>query len=258
MRPMPAAFIGHGSPMNALEYNHYTQAWSGFARRAGRPRAILAISAHWYVGYTAVTAMERPATIHDFAGFPHALAEMRYPAPGDPALAHRVADLLGPAEVRLDTDSWGLDHGAWSVLTPMYPAADIPVVQLSVNGTLSFEAHLQLGARLAPLRQEGVLILCSGNVVHNLGLMRPDAGGRHYPWAQSFDDAARELITQRPQDLPQLLNHPGYRQAVPTPEHLIPLLYLAGLAVAAQQTPELITTGLAMESISMTSYGLMA
>jgi len=255
---MPAAFIGHGSPMNALEDNRYTQAWAGFARRVGQPRAILAISAHWFVGYTAVTAMAQPPTLHDFGGFPRALSQMAYPAPGDPALARRVAELLGPTEVKLDTDSWGLDHGTWSVLAPMYPAANIPVVQLSINAKLSFEEHMQLGARLAPLRQEGVLILGSGNVVHNLGHMRPDVGGAHFPWAQAFDDAAQALMTQRPQDLPQLLNHPGYRQAVPTPEHLFPLLYIAGLATVAQRVPEVITTGISMESISMTSYGLMA
>ncbi|MFZ6754264.1 4,5-DOPA dioxygenase extradiol [Undibacterium sp. Dicai25W] len=249
---MPAAFIGHGSPMNALENNQFTQAWAGFAQRIPKPKAILVISAHWYIDHIAVTAMPQPNTIHDFYGFPPALSEMLYPAPGNPLLARRVAELLSPMDVRLDQNTWGLDHGAWSVLAPMFPEADVPVIQLSINARLSFDEHVQLGAKLAPLRNEGVLILASGNVVHNLRLMQRGS----YPWAQEFDDEARNLIVQRPQDIAQLLNHPAYKLAVPTPDHFIPLLYIAGLAAASGEKPEVFIDGIAMGSISMTSFAL--
>ena len=158
----PAAFLGHGSPMNALEVNRYTRAWRGFGHSVPRPRAILAISAHWYVSFTAVTAMARPRTIHDFYGFPRKLFEVDYPAPGDEDVAAKIAEIAKPTHVGLDRDSWGLDHGTWSVLVHAYPLADIPVVQLSIDARNSFDAHFELGVRLGALRSHGILIVCSG------------------------------------------------------------------------------------------------
>lgn len=253
---MPAVFVGHGSPMNTLEHNRYTQAWNEFGRSVPRPRAILAISAHWYINATAVTAMAQPRTIHDFFGFPDELFAVRYPAPGDPGLAAEVAELAKPTWVGQDTDSWGLDHGTWSVLAHMFPNADIPVVQLSIDANKSFDEHVQLGAALAPLRERGVLIVGSGNVVHNLQRIQwsnPEGG---FDWALEFDEAAREIMTERPGDIASLAGHRHFHLAVPSPDHFLPLLYLAGLAVAAERPAELLIGGYAMGSLSMTSYQL--
>ncbi|MEO6226789.1 MAG: 4,5-DOPA dioxygenase extradiol [Thermomonas sp.] len=253
---MPAAFLGHGSPMNALERNRYTDAWRAFGASVPRPRAILALSAHWHVNALAVTAMPRPRTIHDFYGFPQALFDVQYPVPGLPELAGEIADLVKPEHVGFDIDGWGLDHGTWSVLVHAFPDADIPVVQLSLDARQSFDWHLALGAKLAGLREQGVLIVGSGNVVHNLRAIdgqQPDAA---FDWARRFDDDARRLMTERPHDVPSLASHPDFRRAVPTDEHFLPLLYLAGLASAASKPAQVLVDGYAYGSLSMTSYTL--
>ena len=256
MSRMPALFIGHGSPMNTLERNGFTEAWRGLGSTLPRPRALLVVSAHWYFGATAVTAMKRPRTIHDFYGFPPELAAFDYPAPGDPALAEEVAEVVKPRWVGLDQDQWGLDHGTWSVLAHLYPEADIPVVQLSINALRPLDYHLDLAARLAPLRERGIMILASGNVVHNLGRVQwqqPDAA---FDWAERFDDSVGDQLRTEPGDILKATEHPDYDLAVPTPDHFIPLLYLAGLAAAGEDTAEPLVKGYAMGSLSMTCYGL--
>jgi 4,5-DOPA dioxygenase extradiol len=251
---MPAAFFGHGNPMNALETNRYTGAWRAFGRAVPRPRAILVVSAHWYINATAVTAMPRPRTIHDFYGFPPELFAVDYPAPGLPELADEVSDLAQPTWVGADLDSWGIDHGTWSVLVHAFPQAEIPVVQLSINADKGFDYHLELGRKLSPLRERGVLIVASGNVVHNLGAMNwknPDTG---YEWAQRFDEAAKERMTSDPTAVTSLDAHRDFGHAVPTPDHFIPLLYLAGLASADDVGTDILVDGYAYGSLSMTAY----
>jgi len=256
MTTMPAAFIGHGNPMNALETNRYTQAWRSFGAAVPRPRAILVVSAHWYINATAVTAMPRPRTIHDFFGFPQQLFDVDYPAPGLPGLAEEISDIVKPTWVGADIDSWGIDHGTWSVLVHAFPEADIPVTQLSINADKGFDYHLELGAKLAPLREDGVLILGSGNVVHNLGGVNrtmPDAG---YDWAQRFDSDAKETMLDDPLNAARLDAHRDFRHAVPTPDHFLPLLYLAGLAGAGREGADVLVDGYAYGSLSMTAYTL--
>jgi len=253
---MPAAFIGHGSPMNALELNRYTQAWRAFGQAVPRPRAVLVISAHWYINATAVTSMARPRTIHDFYGFPQELFAVDYPAPGLPELYEEIAEAVQPNWVGADIDSWGIDHGTWSVLVHAFPDASVPVVQLSINADKSFDYHLQLGARLAPLRDSGVLVVGSGNVVHNLrGMDRslPDGG---FDWAQRFDAAARERMLDDPAEFATLDAHADYDLAAPTPDHFIPALYLAGLAAASEQATDVLIDGCAYGSLSMAAYTL--
>ncbi|MHB1511435.1 MAG: 4,5-DOPA-extradiol-dioxygenase [Acidimicrobiales bacterium] len=251
---MPAWFVAHGSPMNALGHNRYTEAWRSFGEAMPPPRAILVVSAHWYIDTTSITAMSRPKTIHDFSGFPDELFAVQYGAPGDPAFAEEVADLVEPERIAIDRDSWGLDHGTWSVLVHAFPKAEIPVLQLSINASKPFEYHFQLGAALAALRQTGVLIIGSGNVVHNLrGLdwNQPDAG---FDWAHRFDEAAMQIMTESPSDVLRLPAHPDFAKASPTPDHFLPLLYAAGLASAAGDPAQVLVDGYALGSLSMTSY----
>lgn len=235
---MPAIFFGHGNPMNAIGHNGYTEAWQRIGEQTLRPKAVLSISAHWYVPETGVTISTNPRTIHDFGGFPRELYQVQYPAPGDPALARHVQQLLVPLDVRLD-DSWGLDHGTWSVLKHVYPAADIPVVQLSIDETRPASFHFELARKLAPLRDEGVLIAGSGNIVHNLHTY---AWGRHpqepYDWALRFEAMAREMMQTG--EFAPLINYEKLGRdaalSIPTPDHYLPLLYV----LAARQQGELI------------------
>jgi 4,5-DOPA dioxygenase extradiol len=258
MARMPALFIGHGSPMNTLERNGFTEAWRAFGRHLPRPKAILAISAHWYFGATAVTAMPRPRTIHDFYGSPQPLFDFAYPASGDPDLAGEIVELAKPEWVGLDRDQWGLDHGTWSVLAHLYPEADIPVVQLSLNALRPLDYHLDLARRLAPLREREVMILASGNVVHNLRLLQWNAPDLAYDWAERFDDAAADQLAHEPAEILRLRDHPDYARAVPTPDHFAPLLYIAALAAAEGVSPEPLVRGSAMGSVSMSCYGIGA
>lgn len=229
---MPALFLGHGSPMNALEDNDYTRAWQQLGKTLPRPKAIVVISAHWYTRGTGVTAMTEPKTIHDFGGFPQALFDIHYPAPGSPALAQHVAELLQPQPVTMDTEAWGFDHGAWGVLIKMYPEADIPMVQLSIDSTKPAVWHYQLGQALATLRDEGVMIVASGNVVHNLRTVRWHGENTPYPWAESFNNFVKQNLAWQGEPaahpLVDYLAHPDGSLANPTPEHFLPLLYVLG------------------------------
>jgi 4,5-DOPA dioxygenase extradiol len=235
--PLPALFLGHGNPMNALQTNEWTRAWTRLGAQLPRPRAVLAISAHWYLADTAVTAMAAPRTIHDFGGFPRELFEVRYPAPGDPGLAERVQHLLAPLRVRADHD-WGLDHGTWSVLRHLFPQADVPVVQISIDETQPPEFHHSLGARLRPLRGEGILLVGSGDVVHNLHTY---AWGRHtqqpYEWALRFEAEVRARLVAG--DHAPLIDYGSLGSdallSVPTPEHYLPLLYVLGASSPGEQ-----------------------
>jgi 4,5-DOPA dioxygenase extradiol len=225
---MPAIFFGHGNPLNALQSNAWTEGWAAIGNRLPRPKAILCVSAHWYLPATLVTAAERPRTIHDFGGFPRELYEVKYPAPGDPELAAHVRDLLAPVSAGLD-NRWGLDHGTWSVLCHVYPEADIPVIQLSIDETRPAEFHYELAEHLAPLRDEGVLVIGSGNLVHNLHTY---AWGRHkvepFDWAVRFEERARGLLLSG--DHGPLVNYESLgedaRLSAPTPDHYLPLLYV--------------------------------
>lgn len=249
---MPSVFVGHGSPMNALEENAYTRAWRGLGESIGMPKAILAVSAHWYTDATGVTAMAQPRTIHDFYGFPEPLFAVRYPAPGAPDLVAPVRDALRPVNVAADQE-WGLDHGTWSVLVHMYPEANVPVAQLSIDATQPPAYHYQLGQKLAALRDEGVLILGSGNVVHNLGRIRWGAGVPAYPWALTFNDRIRDALAGG--DHQTAIDYAAAGEAaqlsVPTPEHYLPLLYVMG--AAADSPVSFPTDGIEMGSISMLS-----
>ena len=252
---MPALFLGHGSPMNVLEDNRYTRTWEYLGQNLPRPRAILAISAHWYTRGTAVTAMEQPRTIHDFGGFPQALFDVRYPAPGSPPLAKRIQELLAPVDVTADLSEWGFDHGSWGVVKKMYPDADIPMVQLSIDGTQPVEYHYRLGQKLAALRDEGIMIIASGNVVHNLRMVRWQDGAEPYPWAASFNQFVRDNIAWRGEGRHPLVNylqHDGALLANPTPEHYLPLLYILG-TWDGKEPLAIPVDGIEMASLSMLS-----
>ena len=228
---MPAIFFGHGNPMNALSDNAWTQGWATIGSSIPRPRSILCISAHWYVSASAVTAMESPRTIHDFGGFPRELFEVRYPAPGSPELARRVNQLLG-GSVTEDDATWGLDHGTWSVLCHVFPDADIPIVQLSINETEPARFHYDLAKKLAPLRDERILVIGSGDIVHNLHTY---AWGKSnvepFDWAQRFEQQAREMIVNG--DHQTLIEYESLGRdavlSIPTPDHYLPLLYVLAL-----------------------------
>lgn len=249
---MPALFIGHGSPMNALERNRYTEAWRAMGAALPKPKAVLCISAHWLTRGLAITAMPRPRTIHDFGGFPQALFDVQYPAPGDAALARRVCDVLKPLPVALDTE-WGLDHGAWSVLVHLFPQADVPVLQLSLDAGQPEAFHYAIGQKLAALRDEGVLILGSGNVVHNLRRLNMQSGAA-YDWATRFEAFAHRAIEAREHaaliDWPA--QGPDAAQSIPTAEHYWPLLPILG-AQAADESARVLVDGIELGSISMLS-----
>ncbi|MGD9762769.1 MAG: 4,5-DOPA dioxygenase extradiol [Candidatus Binatia bacterium] len=237
---MPAIFFGHGNPMNAIQHNDWTREWSNVGKTMPRPRAIVSISAHWYVPGIAVTAVDQPRTIYDFGGFPNSLYRATYPAPGERALAARVQALLSPAEVAAD-HRWGLDHGTWSVLRHVFPDADIPVVQLSLDATRPAGFHYALAARLVPLRAEGVLIMGTGNLVHNLHTYSWGVQlSGPFPWAAKFEREARQLIEAK--DNLALVHYDDAlgeeaRLAVPTPDHFLPLLYV----LAQRQEDEPVT-----------------
>ena len=250
---MPALFVGHGSPMQAITDSVYAHGWRALAAQFPKPRAIVAVSAHWFTQGTAVTTSTKPRTIHDFGGFPRALHEVEYPAPGDPALAQRICELGRPVRIT-GTDEWGLDHGTWSVLIHMYPAADVPVVQLSMDARLPAAAHYALGQRLSTLRDEGVLVLGSGNVVHNLGLAdwQPEAPARS--WATEFQTLVRHHV-ESADDQP-LIDYAGLGEAarlsIPTAEHYLPLLYVLGLRRATDRASTY------LDSIDMGSIGMLS
>ena len=248
---MPALFFGHGSPMNALG-GPYAEAWRALAATLQKPRAVLMVSAHWETEDTAVTAMGAPRTIHDFYGFPQPLYEQRYPASGDPALALRVAALLAPARVGLDQE-WGLDHGTWSVLAHVFPNADVPVLQLSLDRRLDGAAHYALARKLRPLRDEGVLIAGSGDVVHNLSLMRRTPDAAPYDWAERFHDEVKRRI--KAGDHAGLADFAGLGPdaalSIPTPEHFLPLLYVLAQQDGRSEPPSFFTDSLDLGAISM-------
>jgi 4,5-DOPA dioxygenase extradiol len=234
---MPVIFFGHGNPMNALQDNTYTRGWASMGAGIPRPKAVLAISAHWYVPRTSVTTMSAPRTIHDFGGFPPELYEVEYPAPGDPALAGRVRSLLSPLTVEGD-EQWGLDHGTCAVLRHVFPRADVPVVQLSIDETQPAEFHYEIGKRLAPLRDEGVLIVGSGNLVHNLHAYAwGHRASNPYDWAVRFEARVRELLLKG--DDGPLVSYESLGQdavfSVPTPDHYLPLLYVIALRGESEQ-----------------------
>lgn len=251
---MPVAFFGHGSPTNVLEDNAATRTWAEMAAEIGTPRAILCISAHWCTRGAFVTAMATPPVIHDFGrSLPAALFDQDYPAPGDPELARRVQELLAPVPVGLD-QNWGLDHGTWSVLKKAYPRADVPVVQLSLDMTKPEAWHYELATRLRPLRDEGYLIMGSGNIVHNLGVLQWSDTAQPYPWAVRFNDYAKDQIARRTFDglFDIQRRGPDAQMAVPSMDHYLPLLYTLG-ASDEQDDIRFLSDEIVFSSLGMTS-----
>lgn len=253
---MPVLFVGHGSPMNAIEENEFAEGWRGMGKNLPRPSAILCVSAHWQTKGTKVTAMEQPETIHDFGGFPRQLYEVQYPAPGSPELAHATRETVREKVIELDR-AWGLDHGAWSVIRRMYPEADIPVVELSLDYLMTPQQHYDMARELAPLRRKGVLIIGSGNMVHNLGMVsweHLNTPGYAYDWALEAGDAMKRHILSG--DHAPLVNYAAqgraFSLAIPTPEHYLPLLY--SLALREPDEPvELFNDKPIAGSLTMTS-----
>jgi 4,5-DOPA dioxygenase extradiol len=253
---MPVLFLGHGSPMNALEQNIFSNEWAELGRNIPKPAAVLCISAHWLTRGTRITAMEAPKTIHDFGGFPKALFEVQYPAPGSPALAKETRQLITYTEVVEDHD-WGLDHGTWSVVKHMYPNADIPVLQLSIDYHRKGEWHFGLGKALAKLRENGVLIIGSGNIVHNLraaDFSKVNEIGYGYDWAIEAHTKINQMLNDR--NFKELTNYEklgkDISKAVPTPDHYYPLLYILGLATEKEPL-KIFNDHLIAGSLSMTS-----
>jgi 4,5-DOPA dioxygenase extradiol len=253
---MPVVFFGHGTPMNALTRNPYTEAWRKIGAAVPQPKAILSISAHWYTQGTGVTADERPQTNHDFGGFPDALCEFQYPAAGEPRLADRGRGLLAPVNVEPD-NSWGFDHGTWSVLAHAFPRADVPVVQLSIDATRPAKYHYELVKRLAPLREEGVLIIGSGNVVHNLRLRKWEEGAQPYGWALRFDERVRTCLAGCDHEPLLDLDAIGEaaRLSAPTPDHYLPLLYVIGLQEKTENV-KFAVDGIERGSVGMLSVAI--
>jgi 4,5-DOPA dioxygenase extradiol len=254
--PMPVLFVGHGSPMNAIEENEFTQGWREIAKALPRPNAILCVSAHWETRGTFVTAMKMPKTIHDFGGFPMELYDVQYPAPGDPELANETKSIIKDQIIGLD-EKWGLDHGCWSVLSRMYPAADIPVVQLSLDYSQPAQYHYDLAKELAPLRKKGILIIGSGNMVHNLRMVAWDKmnePGFGFDWAIEANEKMKKFISSG--DHQSLINYPAqgkaFELAIPTPEHFLPLLYALALKEEKEKI-ELFNDKAVMGSLTMTS-----
>ena len=255
----PVLFLGHGSPMNAIEDNSFTRSLARLGERLGKPKAVLCVSAHWLTEGTRVTGMPKPRTIHDFGGFPEALYDVRYPAPGSPELAALVRETLGRKTVGIDDTEWGLDHGAWSVLRHLYPKADVPVVQLGIDYALPAARHFELGETLRPLRDKGILILGSGNIVHNLRRVSFDENAAPEAWAAEFDEWVKRRLEKRDYEslLADLAGAPSGALSVPTPDHYDPLLYILG-ASDARDKLRFEYEGIQNGSISMRSLSFGA
>jgi 4,5-DOPA dioxygenase extradiol len=250
---LPAFFVGHGSPMNALEQNEFTKQWQAIGRNSPRPQAVICVSAHWETKGTFVTAMEKPHTIHDFGGFPKALFDMQYPAPGSPEIARQAQEVIKSTSVGLDLH-WGLDHGCWSVVTHIFPEADIPVLQLSIDYTKPPQWHFELAKELAALRKKGVLIIGSGNIVHNLRMIKWHMQDTGFDWALETNDKFKQYMQDG--DFKKLINYQALGKeaqlSIPTPEHYLPLLYVLGMK-DEKESLSFFNDKTLMGSIAMTS-----
>jgi len=250
----PSAFIGHGSPINAIEDNDYTQAWRNLGKSLPKPSAIMVISAHWFTGACKITYHDWPKTIYDFYGFPKDLNQISYPAPGHPELAKEIISNLAEFNIIPDTH-WGFDHGTWTVLKHIFPLADIPVIQLSIDFTKPLKWHLELAQKLKFLREKNVFILGSGNIVHNLSMARISSTIEPYPWAKEFDEKVADILKNK--DYNKLLDYTKITKtatiAIPTLDHFIPLIYVVGLAEEKEEA-DFICKGISFKSISMRSF----